>query len=97
MKPHKQHKRNKELLSHTEATQILSDPHGFWVNRENETQNPITQAFVGKNGRGEVVYMEFGIGAGDHIAVFLLRLSSLEELAFYRGDSGEGEKQRNVS
>ncbi len=90
---HRSKYRNKihPALSHAEVEQILSDMQGFWVKRDdtahnssrNVSSNASSQAFVGKNEQGEIVYIEFGIGAGDHYAATVVRKASEEERAFY--------------
>jgi hypothetical protein len=88
MKRHTNRKQSPKVVSNADTTEVLSDPHGFWVNNIDgdsaEKHHTISaQAFVGKNGRGELMYLDFFIGAGDQVVVQFVRSASLEEKEFY--------------
>ncbi|MEN9215811.1 MAG: hypothetical protein Q6K90_00655 [Gloeomargarita sp. HHBFW_bins_162] len=77
----------KDFPSHKEVEYMLQDERGFRVKKADLPS--MSYAFVGKTWSGELVYIEYILGVGDHYSVYFMRPANAEETEFYYQDDGQ--------
>lgn len=72
----------KDFPSHKMVCDMLEDRRAFYIRGEPS----MTTRFVGKHIDGNIVYVEYILGPGDHYLVTYMREASEEEKAFYNAE-----------
>ncbi len=72
----------KDYPSHQMVVSMLEDPHAFYIRGEPSMKT----RFVGKYKDGNIVYVEYILGPGDHYMVIYMREANDEEKAFFHSD-----------